>query len=180
MRQQKSLPALQQQNSSIVATYGQRAQFLASFNPDMQTQICANSWDCIAADVPTLAQVNAAYGCNTATMWLIPQLLDLSEFCGCRDKLQGKPLEQCAAIIATEYHYLKPTELMLFFYRFKQGRYGRFYGSVDPLVITTALRDFIQERATVLVRHELQQRQAEYDEYKQNAITYEQHLAQRQ
>ena len=91
-------------------------------------------------------------------MWLVPQLYNLSEYCGCREKLQGTPLEECASVIAMEFYYLTVTELMLFFHWFKTGRYGRFYGSVDPLVITTSIREFIRERNTEIDRHEREER----------------------
>ena len=42
---------------------------------------------------------------------------------------------------------MKLPELMLFFQQFKAGKYGRFYGSVDPMVITTALQEFLRFRA---------------------------------
>lgn len=75
-----------------------------------------------------------------------------------------------------EYHYLKITELMLFFYYFKTGRYGKFYGAVDPLVITCSLRDFIVERGVAISRHEQEQREHREAESRKNAITYEQYL----
>lgn len=89
-----------------------------------------------------------------AVMWLLPQLYDLSEYCGVKNKLQGKPLEGCAHVIATEFYYLKVSELMLFFHRFKSGRYGKFYGTVDPLVITSALREFDAERGEAIYKHD--------------------------
>lgn len=103
-------------------------------------------------------------------MWLIPQLYDLSEYCGCKDKLRGRPLEQCASIIALEYFYLKVSELMLFFHRFKSGRYGRFYGAVDPLVITTSLRDFIRERNDAYAVHEQEKRKAREKEERKGKV----------
>lgn len=148
---------------------------LSRYNPDNQVAIACNVDDCHFGDYPTLAQLRAGYGNKVPTMWLIPQLYNLSEFCGCRDKLQGKPLEQCAFVIATEYHWLKVSELMLFFHRFKAGHYGRFYGSVDPLVITTALRDFCKERAEAYVRHEQQQREEADREKAGKAVTWEEH-----
>lgn len=179
-KQPRLLPDSQPRNNDIVATYGQREQFLASFNPDMQLPLCANPEGCVAADVPTLSQANAAYGSNTAIMWLVPQLYDLSEYCGCRDKLRGRPLEQCAAIIAAEYHFLKPTELMLFFHRFKTGRYGRFYGAVDPLVITSALRDFMNERNAEIIAREQLRQMAAFKEYRKQAISYDEYLKNKQ
>lgn len=81
----------------------------------------------------------------------------------------------CANVIATEFYYLSVTELMLFFHRFKSGRYGRFYGSVDPLVITTSLRDFLYERAIAYDRHEQEKRQRKEKEWRKNAITWEEY-----
>lgn len=41
---------------------------------------------------------------------------------------------------------LKVSELLLFFHWLKCGRYGRFYGMVDALFITSALLAFMDER----------------------------------
>lgn len=67
---------------------------------------------------------------------------------------------------------------MLFFHRFKSGCYGRFYGSVDPLVITTSLREFIKERNEAIDKHEQEERQAKRsaDANRENTITYEEFL----
>jgi len=138
----------------MIARYGDRASFLTLFNPDLQKKICKDSDICFFGDAPVLSQLNMAYGEMTAIMWLVPQLYNLSEYCGCKDKLQGDSLEECASVIASEFFYLKVTELMLFFHRFKSGRYGRFYGSVDPLVITTSLRTFLSERSQAIYEQE--------------------------
>lgn len=108
-------------------------------------------------------------------MWLVPQLYNLSEYCGCKEKLQGKSLEECAYVIATEFYYLKISELMLFFNRFKAGRYGRFYGSVDPVVITTSLRDFLNERAFAYEKHEQEKRQKREADSCKRATTWEEY-----
>lgn len=77
----------------------------------------------------------------------------------------------CANVIATEFYYLSVTELMLFFHRFKSGRYGRFYGSVDPLMITTSLRDFIKERAIVYDKHDQEIRKQKDDEDRKKVMS---------
>ena len=49
---------------------------------------------------------------------------------------------------------------MLFFAHFKAGRYVKFYGSVDPLVITDALQKFKIWRSNALDRvHEVEERE---------------------
>ena len=65
---------------------------------------------------------------------------------------------------------------MLFFQKFKAGAYGRFYGAVDALVITTALREFCEERGDMIARHEQEANKRKYDEYKKNAISREEWL----
>lgn len=157
----------------IRVRYGDRARFLNQFSPDLQMRICKDSDLCFFGDAPVLSELNMAYGEMTATMWLIPQLYNLSEYCGCKEKLQGKPMEECASVIATEFYFLKVSELMLFFHRFKSGRYGKFYGSVDPLVITTSLREFLKERAMEYERHNREEQEQKDDS--SNAVTWEEY-----
>lgn len=158
----------------MMEKYGSRDNVLTVFSPDSQMALCKDAEHCIFGDYPTLANLTA-YGKGTPIAWLIPQLYDLSEYCGCRDKLQGRPLEECASVIATEFFYLKVSELMLFFHRFKSGRYGRFYGSVDPLLITTSLRTFLSERGNALFERENQIRIAENEESRKKSVTWEEY-----
>lgn len=153
----------------LIKRYGQQTQFLTRFNPDMQRQVCATPDACMFNDLPTLADLTA-YGTRFPTAWLVPQLKNLSEFCGCRDKMQAQQLEECAFVIATEFQFLKVTEVMLFMHRFKAGRYGRFYGAVDPLVITTSLRNFLDERSAAYERHDRELRQRQRDEWRRKAV----------
>lgn len=163
----------------LVSKYGNREAFLTEFNPSYQMKVCDNTKECFFGDYPTLAEVKVNYGENAPKMWLIPQLYNLSEYCGVKEKLQGTPLEETAFVIASTYYYFKVTELMLFFHRFKSGRYGRFYGNVDPLVITTALRDFAQERINAIVAKESEDRDREREEQRKNCITWEEYCMKR-
>lgn len=153
--QAKSQTSLQasSQRTMLSNTYGTKEQFLRDYNPDVQMQICTDSEVCFFGAFPTLAKLKG-YGTNTPVAWLLPQLFNLSEFCGCKDKLQPNQIKECAMLITANYYYLKVSELMLFFFRFKSGRYGRFYGSVDPLIIMQALKDFVKERNIAIDRHE--------------------------
>ena len=133
--------------------FGDRTAFLTKCNPASQTGFGRNPRACILGDYPTLTDLTIAYGKTMAVQWLVPQLTDLSVFSGAKDLTVGQ-LEQLASVIATAYPWMKITELLLFFFRFKTGRYGRFYGSVDPLVVTTALREFVDERNLLLEQYE--------------------------
>lgn len=138
----------------------------------MQLSICKDADECWFGEYPTLARLDKEYGNNSAAFWLVPELNNLSNFCGCKEKLTGAPLKESAVIISQQYYYLKISELMLFFYRFKSGRYGRFYGAVDPLVIMQALREFTRERNVAYDRHEDKERQRREKAGREAAMSY--------
>lgn len=146
--------------ANLQSRYGNRQQFLATFHIDRQTDLTRDEDRCYFGKAPTMGQVNTAYGKKTAQEWLTVQLADLSEFSGAKEKITARQIKQLADIIATDYHWLKVSEVMLFFRKFKRGEYGKFYGAVDPLTITTALREFQRDRNTAYFRHEQEEREA--------------------
>lgn len=154
----ESLPECRQKTMLLLRKYGDRNGFLEKVNPDVQTAFARHPESCYFGDYPTLSELNNAYGRTMASQWLVAQLTNLSEFSGARD-VTAHQLEELSRIVAQEYHWLKITELLLFFYKFKTGCYGRFYGSVDPLAITTALREFVGGRNTAYARHEQEERE---------------------
>ena len=163
---------------TILSKFGDRDQFLARVNPKTQASFALKKEKAIMGEYPTLTDICLAYGKTFSFQWLCPQIVDLSKFTGAKN-LDKEQVEGLATIIAAEYHYLKVTELLLFFYYFKTGRYGRFYGSVDPMVITCALRDFIKERNIFIDQYEREQNNLQRELNKQGAITREQWLEQK-
>lgn len=133
--------------------------FLKLFNPSKQTEYTLNVKRAYRGHAPALSGVKEAYGGGTARSWLFVQISDLMEFSGCKGKLSVKKIEELANIILNEYGYLKLTEMMDFFRKFKAGNYGKFYGTVDPMVITCALVEFKRERDTILSRLDQQERE---------------------
>lgn len=142
----------------------------------MQVTLAEDPNDCHFGQHPTLNDLREVYGPTAAPGWVIPELFDLSQYCGVREKMPKEALKECARLIALNYGYLKVSELMLFFSRFKAGAYGRFYGVVDPMVIMEALRTFIRERGTAYGKHEAEEAKRRRDESAARAITYEEYL----
>lgn len=146
-------------------------------NPDTVPAMARHEEECWFGTSPTLSEVSAVYPANQtqggavsgAVVWLCPQLTRLSLFSGAQNMTPAQ-VKDLAETIAAEFHYLKITELMLFFHRFKSGRYGRFYGSADPLVITTALREFCRERGEAIAERDRKVRQAEREEWARRAV----------
>lgn len=160
----------------MVQRYGSSLELVDKVTPARQLWCAENVESCFFGDFPTLSQLKALGG-NTPVMWLVPQLANLSEFCGARDKLSVDQLRDLASIITTEFYYLKITELMLFFHRFKAGKYGRFYGSVDPLIIVEALHKFRKERGDIIDRHDQEEKRRLREQAAAEAVTWEEYRA---
>lgn len=147
------------------------------YNPSKQGIYCKNHAErCYFGSAPTLAELRQLDP-TADQQWLIPQLFNLSEFSGARSKMTTAQLYDLASIISAEYYYMKLTEMMVFFFRFKGGHYGRFYGAVDPMTVTSALMRFSEERREIYARHEEDERrkrkEADDEFRKLHALTYD-------
>lgn len=160
-------------SQEIISRYGDIKKFMLTFTCSHEKEYCKHVWRCIFGKAPTLSQVNATYGNNTSAAWLVPLIYDLSEFCGCKEKISDKQTEEVAYIIVNDYHWLKVTEIMLFFWWFKSGKYGKFYGNVDPMIITTALRQFVDDRNAIIAKRDSMEIEKKETEWKERAISYE-------
>lgn len=128
----------------------------------MQRYCAANVEKCFTGDTPTIFEVRRAYSSATVDSWLDIQLADLVRFCGVKGKEEfSQIIDPVIQVVSDNFGYLKLSELMLFFQQFKAGRYGRFYGTVDPMVITEALQQFLEFRSERLALIERSRRRAE-------------------
>lgn len=144
--------------------YGNIPNFLKRCNPSFQSYYIDNPILAFRQEAPTLALLKQSFNNDITTAWLMPEIQSVSEFCGCKDKFTKDQLEETARLIASAYPWLKVSELLLFFGWLKLGRYGKFYGCLDPMVITTALQDFIRERSIYIDRLDQQKREKEAEE----------------
>lgn len=140
---------LAQRGALVTKRFGNDNAFLTKVTPDTQDYFARNVERAVMGDYPTLTDIDAAYGKGFSIEWLIPQIDNMSVHTGAKNLTEQQQLG-LARILATECRHLKITEVLLFFHRFKAGRYGRFYGSVDPMVVTCALQEFISERNTLI------------------------------
>lgn len=126
------------------------------------------------SDAPTLYRFEAAYRVSAA-YYIMPLLQNLDKFCGLqRDgHISLEQISETARLIAAQYPYLRVTEVQLFFARIKSGRYGHFYGRIDPLFIMNALRAFAHERAEAIDHQRHLQERAQADAARARAVTYE-------
>lgn len=142
----------------VLERYGNRENFFTTLNPSVQLIAGRDPEHAVLSeDAPTLAIMRYAYGEGFPATWLMPQILDLVVYSNSKGTLSDRQAEFLAEVIANEYGFLKASEILLFFYKFKAGEYGHFYGVVDPMRITEALDEFCDERERILERHEREQ-----------------------
>lgn len=144
--------------NKVCQRFGTSDDFLHRVTPDTQAAFASRKEKAFTGDYPTLTDIRIVYGERFPEQWLTAQIADAALFAGARnlDKYQQQNL---ARLISVEYHYLKVTELLVFFYRLKLGCYGHFYANVDPMMITCALREFIKERNACIAEHEQRERE---------------------
>lgn len=142
------------------------ASFINAVNPGLQTRYGSLTSKSFDNDAPSLNVLDAAYGENAGALWLMPQLFAIGEYAGVREKMDEVQTLELAKVIRAKYGFLTVTELLYFFCNLKAGKYGKFYGVVDPLVITEALGGpFMDERERNLKQVEDEKTRAERESW---------------
>lgn len=153
-------------------------ELMSKYTPERQAVIARNPSKVYESDSPTLADMRAMYGGEWANFWLENQLQNLNEYVGCTKKMDVLQIEDTARVIIADSYFLKLSEVMLFLARLKAGRYGTFYGTVDPMTITTSLQTFKSERIQELSKIEDRKRdEARQAEDRSGTMNYLEWLA---
>ena len=167
----------QQEVADMRTRYGNAEKFLNTFNPDMQVATARYAERAYFGTAPSLETVCLGYGEQTAIVWNCIQLENINLFAGVKEKMPVARQRELSRLMMAEYPYLKVTELLLFFHRLKCGRYGRFYGMVDALFITSALVQFMEERRTETKRLlAARMKEDKPEEKTSGGITYQEYL----
>lgn len=167
----------QQEVADMTARYGNAEKFLNTFKPDMQVMAARYAERAYFGTAPMLETVCLGYGELAAMVFICALLEDINLFVGVKEKMPVNRQRELSRLVLAEYPYLKVTELLLFFHRLKCGRYGRFYGMVDALTVTSALMQFMGERLTETNRFKAARKKEEKPEkVASGGITYEEYL----
>ena len=125
-------------------SYQSYENFNFEVNPDTQILFASDERKSIMGGYSTLGMLDSAFGPESASSWLVTALANLNKFAGSKN-MDDEQTKKLALLLAQEYKDMKYSVMQLFFYRFKCGHFGKFYGKVDPMVITCALKDFAEE-----------------------------------
>lgn len=167
--------------SEILAKYGDAQNFAMVFNPSLQFNLALNIERSLTADVPTVRQLMATYPLGQLKIWLIAQMENVNEYTGVKDKMDITQMDMLAEVFMTKCSYLKASEILIFFYKFKSGDFGKLFGSVDPLTIANALNPFLEWRSNQLDKfaqiEKDRKKKEDAERREKTAMTREEYLA---
>lgn len=170
---------LDKRKDEIIAIHGDAKEFALRFNPDIQVSCALNLEKSLTGNAPTLRQLEYAYGVKSIRAWFSIQLENLNKFVGVSNKMTVEQMQMLADIFIVKVPYLKASEILLFFYKFKSGDLGELYGSVDPLKLSTSLNEFLKWRSfehdKVHQRQKEEKRRIDIENSKINGITREEY-----
>ena len=176
--QAKQSLAVQRKCEAVVKRYGDFESFIKTFNRDMQEKAGQHIDRVFTGNAPSLAIIDQSYGEDSAATFIMCHLQIVQDFCGIPNKLSPEKLFEIGKTIAAGFYYLKASEFCLFFLWLKCGKYGKFYGCIDPIVITNALQSFCKERVDYIDKAEKEQNLKRAIELRNrpHAVTFEEYL----
>ena len=153
---------------------------LKDFAPNLCAKFATEALErCFSAKTYTLTQLRL--NCSgLQNSWLSAQITYLNSISGATQMTEMQ-MTMLASNISQTYGYLKITELMVFFFQLAGGKYGKFYGAVDPMQIMVDLNEFMKYRSIMLDKIESERRSEERNKMLSNpkCITREQYEAQK-
>ena len=153
---------------------------LKDFAPNLCAKFATEALErCFSAKTYTLTQLRLNCA-GLQNSWLSAQITYLNSISGATQMTEMQMMMLVSNISQT-YGYLKITELMVFFFQLAGGKYGKFYGAVDPMQIMVDLNEFMKYRSVMLDKIESERRSAERNKMLSNpkCITREQYEAQK-
>ena len=140
---------------------------------DIERQFATSNWGyaisnpekAYTADCPTLLDYGSLYGSEYPTDWIYIHTLALYGSSNNKEKGTSDGILLFAQSFAQEVKNFKLSELMLFFARYKAGKYDNSFASFDAKRIGNAFfTEFIKERNRELDRITRERIQAEIEE----------------
>ena len=125
--------------------------FITQFNPDF----CSDRYEnlnnetlALQSGMIKLSELQHAYLPDTATDFIRAWLVNASVYC--RLEIDTQLIKEIARELYKEMFMFNLAEFTLFFSRLKRGYYGLLYGRFDGMMITSAAREYRQQRGLIL------------------------------
>lgn len=159
--------------------YGDVKNFYKLFSLRNTSDYISNPERCVTGSAPTLCAMKRFYGEGPTRGWVEIQIITLSDLCGAAGKINNTQTAFCAEVILAQYGYLKVTDLLLYFSNLTAGKYGYFYGAIDPQRILAWINDYLHDRNIIYEQYESRLEAAQQArleaEHKGKTVTYEEY-----
>lgn len=100
---------------------------------------------CHNGTAPTIRECVQEFGRETVRH-IVRQHLDLFvDFLKAKDKPNNKQRDTIVWFVLSQFSGLKITEYQLYIIKAMSGAFGKFYNTLDPLDVTTSLRQWVKE-----------------------------------
>lgn len=126
------------------------SQAAAAFSSTLQPLLLNDLEKVYSEKSPVISDLDRMYSPGSSALWVKTQLLTIDFTSSVKEGADMSALEEFSKLFAAQYHYIKLTEFLSFVARFKLGRYGKFYGYFDTMIIGEAFRRFLKERSDEL------------------------------
>lgn len=103
---------------------------------------------CHVGRAPNLRDCQAFFGRDSLRKVMRGALDIFIDFVKCKDKPNNAQRDTICWLVMTQFGSLKITEWLLFIMKAMSGQFGKFYNTLDPLDITTAVRAWSKECET--------------------------------
>lgn len=132
------------------------------FSPQNWGYTSKNSEKAYYADCPTLQKYDEFYGEGNAEFWIYGQVIALFGSSSSKDAGVVDGITIFAQSFASQVKIYKLSELMLFFARYKAGRYDNSFSQFDARRIGNAFfKEFIPERSKEIESYERKRKNEE-------------------
>lgn len=139
---------LSKENKVFLARFKTRGDVELMFNPKHWEYALKKPYRAYMANCPTLSSYDMMYGEGASADWIYIQVMAIFGSSSNKDKEQVDAIGLFASSFAQEVKAYKLSELMLFFGRYKAGRYDNSYSTFDTKRIGNAFfKEFLPQRA---------------------------------
>lgn len=114
-------------------------EFIKAYEPANMWRYAVEEDRCHIGNGHTIAQAVQEFGIKAVYTVFQRLLSDFVSFNHSQQVINDAQMNELAAVIVTEFRFLKVPELILFFAKAKAGRFGKFFNSIYPMDITTQL-----------------------------------------
>ena len=142
-----TLPSVSEKNKVWLEKWKDHSDIERVFSPINWGYVAQNPEKAYYSDCPTIQKYDEVYGEGNAEMWIHGQVLALFGSSSCKDEGIARGIGIFAQTFVSSVRIYKLSELMLFFSRYKSGRYDNSFSQFDARRIGSAFfKEFIPER----------------------------------